>query len=94
MIFCISEVLVVTFPFSFMILLIWVLSPFFLCKSGYRFIDLIYLFKVPAFSFIDLLFSSLCFYFCPELCDFFPSTDLGFNLFFLLSFKFKDMLFI
>ena len=39
------------FSFSFLILLIWVLSPFFLDESLWKFTN--YLFKEPAFSFID-----------------------------------------
>ena len=63
--------------------------PFFLDESGQGLISFVYLLRKPAFSFIDLCYCFLCFYiiyFCTDLYDFFPSTDFGFSLFFLLLF--------
>ena len=56
MILCISVVSTVTSPFSFWILLIWILSLFFLDESGWRFINFVYLLKEPAFIFKKILF--------------------------------------
>ena len=49
------------------------------------FINFVYLFEEPTFSFIDLFycFFSLYFiYFCSDIYDFLPATNLGFCLFF------------
>ena len=73
MIFKISSVSVVISPFSFLILLIWILSlcPL-VCLDNY----LVDFLKEPALSFVDSLYDSCCFY----LVDFSPEFD-----YFLLS---------
>ena len=56
--------------------------PFFLDEFSSRFINFVYLFKEPAFSFVDLC---CCFlYLRSDLYDFFPYTNFGFCLFFYL----------
>ena len=70
---------VVISPFSFLILLICILSLFFssLAKS----LSILFLLNEPAFSFIDLCYCFLCFcfiYFCSDFYAFFPSTDFVF----------------
>ena len=54
MILCISVLSVVISPFSFLILLIWVFSLFFLDE----FVHFVYLHKEPAFSFIYLCYAA------------------------------------
>ena len=65
---CISAVSVVTSPFSFRILLIWVLSLFFLMSlaNGFNFV---YLLKEATFSFIDLCYCFLCLYILEDSCS-------------------------
>ena len=70
-------------PFSFLSLLIWFFSQFFLW-DGQWFVYFIYLLKEPAFSFVDFCYSLLCFffsYFCSQLYDVFLSTNFGVVLF-------------
>ena len=69
--------------FSFLILLIWILSlcPLVSLAKGLS-ILLIFL-KGPAPGFVDSLYSSFCFYlvdFNPEFDYFLPSTPLGYTL--------------
>ena len=61
MVFCISAILVVMSPFSFLILFIWVL----LGEPDQRFVNLVYSFKEPALGFIAffLFFKSLFYVF-------------------------------
>ena len=79
--FCIHTVLVAISPFSLLILLIWILSHFFLGESGQRFVSFVYHFKE---SVLDLLISSFVFfnlYFIYSLLNlyyFLSSSDLGF----------------
>ena len=56
MILYISVVSMVTSPFSFQILLIWVLSLFFLMSLAKKVYQFFCLLKEPAFSFIDLCY--------------------------------------
>ena len=82
---CISALSVVT-SLSFLILLIWVppLS-LFLISMAKGLSILFYLLKEPAFTFIDLCYCLLHFffiYFCSDFYDFFPSAK--FNLFYSL----------
>jgi len=84
MMLCISVVSVVTSHFSFLILLIWVLSIYFLMNLAKDLSFGWFFFKEVAFSFIDL-FS--CFYFiylCSDLYDLFLSANFGFCLLFFL----------
>ena len=74
--FCVA---IVISPFSFLILLIWFFSLFFLMSLANG-LSFIYLLKEPAFSFVDFCYSLLCFffiYFCPNCFYFFPSTNPG-----------------
>jgi hypothetical protein len=86
MIFLISSVFVVISPFSFLILLIWILS---LCplvslaKGDFYLVDFL---KKTAPGFVDSLYSSFCFYlvdFSPEFDYFLPSIAHGCICFFL-----------
>ena len=88
MILCISIVSVVTFPFSRLILLIWVFSLFFLMTLTNGISIFFYFLKELAFSFIDLCYCFLHFffnYFCFDLYYFFPSTNSEGFWFFLIS---------
>ena len=86
-ILCISAVSVVISPFSFLILLICILSLLFLMRLA-KGLSILFIFsKILDFSFIDFCYCFLHFYFiyfCSDLYDFFPSTDFGFSLFFFL----------
>ena len=85
MILCISAVSVVTSPFSFLILLIWVFSLFFLMSLA-NCLSIFFIFSESAFNFIDLCYHFLHFffiYFWSDHYDFFPSANFGF--FVLLS---------
>ena len=65
---CISALFVVTSPFSFLILLIWVFSPFSLMSLAND-LSIVYFLKESAFSFIDLcycLLHSFLIYFCSD----------------------------
>ena len=82
MILCISIVSIVS-SFSFLILLVWILS-FFLDDSDKTFINFVYLLKELAFSFIDLCYCFLHLYFIYlyyDLYDFFLLLTLGFVCF-------------
>ena len=77
MVLGISAVSVFTSPFSFIILLIWVFSLFFLMNRP-KGLSIFYLLKESAFSFIDLCYHFLQFffmYFWSDLYDFFPSAN-------------------
>ena len=70
--------------FSFLILLIWLLS---FSLWVWLKVDQFYLYKEPALTFTDLFYCFLnlyLIYFCFDLHDFFPSTNFGFCLFFFL----------
>ena len=60
MILCTSVVLVLSSPFSFLILLVWAPTLFFLMSLA---IDFVYLFSEPAFSFTNLSSCFLSLYF-------------------------------
>jgi hypothetical protein len=86
MVFWISSSSIVMSPFSFLILLIRMLSlcPLVSVDKGLS-ILLIFL-KEPAPGFVDSLYSPFCFYlvdFSPELDYFLPSPPLGCICFFL-----------
>jgi hypothetical protein len=78
MIFCISMVFVVIYPFTFLILLIWVFLSYFshVCHGSVTHINFI---KESAFCFIDSLYF-FCFYFIDFTLYFnffFPSASFG-----------------
>ena len=83
--------------FSFFISISIDLSPLFFSWWVWLMVyQFVYLLKEPPFSFIDLCYCFLCFYFiyfCSGLYDFFPSTYLGFCSF-SSSFRCKVRLFI
>ena len=71
----------------FLILLIWVLSLFFLMSLANGLSILFIFSKNHLLVFFDLCYCFLCFYFiyfCSDLYDFFPSANFGFCLFFFL----------
>jgi hypothetical protein len=71
---------VVMSPFSFLILLIWILPLGPLVSLARDLFILLILSKEPAFGFADSLYCFLCFYllnFGPEFDYFLPSTLLG-----------------
>ena len=77
LIFLISSASVVIAPFSFLILLIWILSLCPLVRLAKGLIYLVGFLKEPAPGFVDSLYGSLSFYlidFRPEFDDFLPST--------------------
>ena len=81
----VSALSIITSPFSFLILLIWVFSLF----SWWVWLTVcqFYLLREPVFSFIDLCYCRLhifFIYFCSDIYDFFPSTN--FRDFFVLLF--------
>ena len=98
MILCISVESVVTSPFSFLILLSPLPFFFFSDESGDRFINFVYLFKEPAFSFTDACDCFLCLYFVhfySDLHDFSFLLTLGFTYSsFSNWFRYKVRLFI
>ena len=77
--------------------------PFFLMSLAKGVINFVYLLKEPTFSFINLCYCFLCFffiYFRSDLHDFFLSANFGFSLFvcffhssFSNCFRYKVMLF-
>ena len=80
MILCISVVSVEIYPFSFIILLIWALSLFFLMSLAQG-LSILFLFKESPFNFIDLFYFSPHFYFfyyCSDLYNFFPLNNFFF----------------
>jgi hypothetical protein len=73
-------------PFSFLILLIWILSMCLLLSLAKGFIYVVDFLKELAPVFVDSLYSSFCFYFVdfsPEFDYFLQSTPLGYICFFL-----------
>ena len=97
MILCISVLSVVISPFSFLILLIWFFSLWFLMSLA-NFFNFIYPLKEPAFCFVDLCYGHFCFfciYFCSNFGYLFSSTNPGVLHFFLYScFRCRVRLFI
>ena len=91
MILCISAVSVVTSPFSFLILLIWVLSLFFLLRLT-KGLSILFIFSknqlLVLLIFAIVFFVSISFTSALDLYDFFPSTNFGFCLFFFFLFCF------
>ena len=86
MILCVSVVSVVISPFSFLIVLIWTLSFFFL-RSLAKGLSIFWCFQRTNFCFLwySLLFVYLyVINFCSNIYDFFPSTTFGLCLFFIL----------
>jgi hypothetical protein len=75
------------YPFSFLILLIWILSLCPLVSLARGLSILLIFFKEPAFNFVVSLYCFLCFClvdFCPEFEYFLLSTPLGYVCFFFV----------
>ena len=97
MIISISVVLLIICPLLFLILLIWVLSLFFLMSLAKGLSIFVYLFKEPALSFTDLFYCFFSLYsidFHSDLYYFLPSANFRLCFYFSSSFKCKVRLFI